>query len=95
MQRLWIGLLALMLVTTPTLALELSGTWIDNNGTVYVLRQQGKKVTIQAPQQKIIGQLNEDDTFLESNQATFQWVDDDTLLLKSGSLGKVTRLRRQ
>jgi len=95
MQRLWIGILSLMLLATPALALELNGTWIDNNGKVYVLRQQGKKVTIQAPQQKLIAQLNEDETLLESNQATFQWVDDDTLLLKSGSLGQVTRLRRQ
>jgi len=95
MQRLWIGILSLMLLATPALALELNGTWIDNNGKVYVLRQQGKKVTIQSPQQKLIAQLNEDETLLESNQATFQWVDDDTLLLKSGSLGQVTRLRRQ
>jgi len=95
MQRLWISLLSVVLWSTPAFALELNGTWADNNGKVYTIRQQGKKVIIQTPQQKIVGKLSEDDTLLESDQATFQWVDDDTLVLKSGALGTVTKLRRQ
>ncbi|WP_287129415.1 hypothetical protein [Candidatus Cyanaurora vandensis] len=92
----WVWAVGTVLVLAgPVLALELSGTWTDDNGRVYTIQQSGKKVTIQGQQGQVVARLSEDDSLVQAEQVTFQWVDDDTLVLKAGRLGQTTRLRRQ
>ncbi|WP_218080561.1 hypothetical protein [Anthocerotibacter panamensis] len=97
MKNSWLGLvLVLGLWAAPAVsALELSGLWKGNNGQAYTIRQNGKQVTIQGQSGTIRAQLVEDDSLVKSDKATFQWVDDDTLVLKVGAMGDLTRLRRQ
>jgi hypothetical protein len=94
MKYSWLLALSL-LVTPPVLALELTGTWTGNDGQSYVLQQRGKQVLIISPEGRIAAQLSPDDALVQAQQVTFQWIDDDTLVLRNGALGKVTKLRRQ
>ncbi len=97
MKRAWIGLgLLLSLWVAPMAqAVELSGTWKGDNGQTYILQQKGKQVVISGRQVNLRTQLTEDDTFLKTDTVTLQWVDDDTLVVKTGQVGNLTRLRRQ
>jgi hypothetical protein len=96
MKRLWFGfLLMLSLWVAPVGAVELNGTWLGNDGETYTIRQDGKTVTIASKRDRMRGELTEDQYFVLADKVKWQWIDDDTLVLKEGNLGKLTKLKRK
>lgn len=95
MKPLAVALLTGLCLMQPALALDLNGLWLGNDGQNYQIRQNSKQVQINSPRDRLQGRLSEDEYFVQLDRAVLQWVDDDTLVITTGSLGRLTRLRRQ